>query len=504
MPASTISSRLSQLMKQRIPTLFGIGVLIAGVVAGVLLVGEGTGGFLPRASQEYTPSQVRITNITDTGFTVSFLTNASTTASLQYGDSPNNYREEVLDDRDQLSGQPSEHLSHHITVRNLKARTQYYFRIKTTGNNYFDNEGQPFAVRTARALTQLPAASSAYGKVNNQAGNPATGALIYLTTPGGSPLSAYVKQDGSWSIPLAQLRTQDLSSSVELESDTNLQVQIVAPGSGEVLNFSSDYQDINQVGPVTFGQEVKSTNNTDQQQTTASTSTTTNTQADLSAGQTDQITQTSISSFDDFMNETERSQAQSNELIEIVYPAKDAEVISSTKPELHGQAPAGSVLQIQVHSEDVYYDVVEAGTDGSWSWSPPADLEPGEHTMTITYTDDNGQQQQISRTFLVYADNTYPSFESTPSGQLQPTPTPIPTPLPTPTPTPIATPIPTPRPTVAPLGSTITKGGVNLESTVAAQPVSGSSSRFIFLLAGASLFMGLGVFWKISLVRAKG
>lgn len=50
---------IDSLMKRRFPTILGLGILVLGVIGGVLLVGQGTGGFLPRASAEHTPQQVR-------------------------------------------------------------------------------------------------------------------------------------------------------------------------------------------------------------------------------------------------------------------------------------------------------------------------------------------------------------------------------------------------------------------------------------------------------------
>ena len=90
-------------MKKRIPTILGLAILVIGVVAGVALVDQGTGGFLPRANEEAVPQQVRITNITDTTFTVSFVTQANSLGLLEYGVQAKKLNDQVLDDRDQLT-----------------------------------------------------------------------------------------------------------------------------------------------------------------------------------------------------------------------------------------------------------------------------------------------------------------------------------------------------------------------------------------------------------------
>ena len=42
--------KLSELLKKKIPTILGLVFLGAGLVVGLLVLGQGTGGFLPKAS----------------------------------------------------------------------------------------------------------------------------------------------------------------------------------------------------------------------------------------------------------------------------------------------------------------------------------------------------------------------------------------------------------------------------------------------------------------------
>lgn len=472
---------IDSLMRQRIPTILGLGILVLGVVGGVLLVGQGTGGFLPRASAEYTPQQVRITNITENGFTVSFKTQEAASGSIKYGTEENSLRTEVRDDRDQLSGQSGSYLTHHVTVKGLQPQTQYYFQIVTQGRQIFENNGKPFQVRTARA-SEPAAARSAYGSVLNQAGNPASGALVYITTQGGSPQSAYVKSDGSWSIPLAALRTQDLSSIFPTEDTTIMNVQVVGNASNEVLNFSATVAQLSPVETLQFGAEVPQFDQegeTIEDQESAPEPPGDGTGDDEGA---DQSGADQVGGFADLLSDDDRFSTQQIENVTIVFPSEEAEVVNSTRPELSGQAPPGAVLQIEVHSETPHYGVVQSDAQGNWSWTPPADLEPGEHTITVTYTDENGQQQRMTRNFLVMVDASLPAFESTPSGRVaSPTPSPRPSPVPSPLPSPVPSPLPSPIP--SPTASV--SAGTKL-------PVSGSSMPLIAFGAGAVALFGMG------------
>lgn len=473
---------IDSLLKQRFPTILGLAVLVLGVVGGVLLVGQGTGGFLPRASAEYTPQQVRITNITENGFSVSFRTQQAASAAIKYGTDQNSMRTEVRDDRDQLSGQVGSYLTHHITVKGLQPQTQYSFQIVTQGRQVFENNGEPFSVRTARAA-EPAGARSAYGTVLNQAGNPATGALVYITTSGASPQSASVKSDGSWSIPLAQMRTQDLSSVYSLEDSTNLNIQIVGNSTSEVLNFSATVSQLSPLETVQFGAEVPNLGGSQAQAQPSPTPDTLN--PDTSNPDTQAPSgEEPVGGFGNLLSDEDRFSTQQIGEITIVFPSEEAEVVNSTRPELAGQAPPGAVLQIEVHSETPYYGVVESDGSGNWSWTPPADLEPGEHTVTVTYTDDNGQQQRMTRNFLVMVDGSLPAFESTPSGQIA---SPVPSPRPSPVPSPVASPVPSPRPSpiASPTPTASASGGTKL-------PVSGSTLPLVAFGAGAAVLFGLG------------
>lgn len=481
MRSALIWLRLDALMKKRIPTILGLGVLLIGVAAGVLLVGQGTGGFLPRANEEAIPQQVRITNITESGFTVSFITQVNTLGLLEYGTEAKQLKTKVLDDRDQLSGESGQYRTHHITVTGLQPSTQYYFRIGTASRNFFDNQGEPFAVRTSRPGLTPTSAPSASGQVRTQAGSPANGSLIYLTAAGASPLSAYIKQDGSWSIPLSQMRTQDLSAIVTLDTTTEIKIQVIGT-DGETLNAAVQYGQLGQLATLQFGQDTSAlgqgVNTTD-----TSVDDTTINDPTLPSGE---------DTLGNLLDDEDRFGTLPQSGITIVYPQADNEVISATKPELSGNAPPNSVLQIEVHSDEAYYDVVESDANGNWAWSPPADLEAGEHSVTIRYTDENGVQQEETRTFIVQANSTYPSFVSTPSGQLS-SPSPTPTLRPSPSPSPVVSPTPTPSPTptLRPTPSPF----VSYPATSAAQPVTASSGPLWLLAAGAFFFGGLGMVW---------
>ncbi len=478
MPASSILSRWfgpsgpaqGSLLQKRIPTVLGLGILVLGIVAGLTLVSSDTATqFLPRASEDAVPRQVRITNITDTSFTVSFLTDQSVPGYVKYGAEQNRMNIQVRDDRDKLANTVANFPSHHVTIQGLQPSTQYYFLIGTGDRSEFDNNGAPFAVRTARQQSASGETKTAYGNIRNEVGNPADGAIVYLSIQGGSPLSALVKPNGSWAVQLTSLRTQDLSALYTYNPSDAVRVQVQGTQRNETIDVNTTVNDISPLQDLAFGAENRISSTTGTSAQSASTNPTPTPTPDTSANQS------STGGFDNLFDSSQTAGTTTAPDIDI--ELQNNEQVATQRPQFLGTAPANSFVQIEVHSEQEYFAVAQTDTSGNWNWTPPGDLEPGDHTITVTYTDQSGQQQKITRNFIVLAEgqSSLPAFTSSPSGVLA-----------TPTPTPVATPLPTPTPTPIPVIST--------PATPSAQPVSGSSTMTFFLISIGLSFFGFGMF----------
>jgi hypothetical protein len=98
-------------------------------------------------------------------------------------------------------------------------------------------------------------------------------------------------------------------------------------------------------------------------------------------------------------------------------------------------------MTITVESVNPITDEVTIPKTETWTWSPPAGLDPGNHTVTITWRDTQGILRTLTKSFVVSASEG-PAFVSTPSATLEPETTSTPTPIETETPVP--TDIPTP------------------------------------------------------------
>ena len=87
---------------KRIPTLLAMLLIVVGVGITSFLVNKGV-IIVGRASPTTNPQNVRISNITDNSFTVSYNTDAQVIGSINYGKNLN-LGQTALDDRDQQTG----------------------------------------------------------------------------------------------------------------------------------------------------------------------------------------------------------------------------------------------------------------------------------------------------------------------------------------------------------------------------------------------------------------
>ncbi len=235
---------------KRIPTLLGILLIVIGVGVTSFLVNKGV-ILVGQASPSANPQNVRITNITDNSFTVSYNTDAQVIGSVNYG-KDQILGQTALDDRDQQTGSLANHKVHSITVRNLSPTTKYYFSI-TSGQDKFLNNGTAFEVTTGTSILTPPSEQKPIvGKIVMPEGSAPSEAIVYITTDGSQVISSLVKSDGTYIIPLNSLRTQDLTSYLNFANINILKMLFL--GDGLTSNVSLAINQINPVPTVTLSQ----------------------------------------------------------------------------------------------------------------------------------------------------------------------------------------------------------------------------------------------------------
>lgn len=208
----------------RMPTIAGLVVVVGGLVAGLIAVGNplrlGTG-----AAPEEAPQRVRLTNVTDTSFVVSWTTEKAVAGYVSVREDRFGAFERVLsDDRDQELGLITNYFTHLVTVKGLRANTSYVVRMGS-GKSLFE----PQQVTTGPILPSLPTADIAFGQVVSSSGDPAVGSIVYAELADTVAQATMVRPSGSWVIPLSIARRKDLNGYSNYNRK-NAQIDFVVEG----------------------------------------------------------------------------------------------------------------------------------------------------------------------------------------------------------------------------------------------------------------------------------
>lgn len=517
MPAVTQPIVPSQkLWQKRIPTFLGLGFLIIALVIGVIFIGKGGGVFAPRATPETTPKNVRLTNVTDSTFTISFLTDSATSAFVKYGTEENNLTLRSSDDRDQLSGTVAEYTMHHITVRNLDPNKKYFYVIGTGSGALFDNNGSVFNLTTAKRTGAPSAAKTIYGSVTNESGAPASGAVVFIKVEGAGDMSALVTNAGGWAIPLSNARTPDGGAYAVIRNETPLNITVQGGKSSQTAQGSVTVSEAQPVPTISFGRGLaQATPAATPTPTMEATPTPTPSPTPTVSPSIVPATATPIASGSATGLPLAMSQSASQsavasssatvaEVTVVDLQKTEKPVVTTDQPVITGKAPSNVKIKIEVHSENQISTEVTSDINGEFEIdlaSLGANLEPGEHTITYTYTDPvTGKEVTATKTFTVA-----PQQQAVLAQASQATPTPSATPYGSSNPYPIggatnsatATSSATPRPSSTPASGSASATRSSQVSSSSSLPVSGAIGTTLALIFGGLFFIiaGSWSFW---------
>ncbi len=488
----------SSFLQKQIPTLVGVVVLVGAMIAGLFMFSEGTGVFAPRATPQTTPKQVKITNVADKAFTISFYTDEATAGFVKYGTTDKELSLQASDDRDQLSGSVGKYTLHHITLKGLKPNSQYFFTLGTGSGTVYDNNGSPFNIKTTTEVSGPPPVSkTVYGSVNNAGGTPADGSVVYLAIEGHNEMSALVKPSGSWAISLSNARTKAEGTYASLKDEDILNVFVqgiqlaqttqttvalknaqpvadLALGAGgssvaetvptpettvEPIASSSSLSASSLQGSATGSGELSNEQDVSTESTGSS-----QVAADLAAGlggtengsvptQTPteiptptvavisseglESTSTEPTPVPTSARSTQTAVSSASAVLNLSEIAVGQTVVTGESPKIVGQAPPRTQIKIEVHSDTEIIQTVTTTDGGTFELdlSQYQNLDPGEHTVTITYTDpQTGNEVSKVQTFIV-EDKSLLALAAGQGGNTPPFGSGNPYPITTPTPT---------------------------------------------------------------------
>lgn len=378
----------------KIPTLLGLIALIGGLIGGIVMVNSRQ-QLVTKAAIAPTPQGVTLSNITDRSFTVSWTTMIPAGGFIKLMP-PGKSERIILDDRDKEKGSQNKRIVHYTAVDSLTPAETYKFVIGGD-NSQFDQNGSPFSVRTAPALSSAPQSDIGSGVILSENGQAAEGIVVYIQIPGGQLASALSDGSGRWAAPLSVIRTENGDS--WLNYDLSATVYAVKADGGPagtadaILTTAIDKP----VPPIKLG------NSYDFRKSQEPVLSEGNKQKTSSAK--------SLFNFSSLGPVTPL-----NDGLTLDNPKKEGEVIYTGKPEFFGSGPAGSSVEVKIESVNPITGQTEVDNNGNWSFPATANLSDGNHTITLKWTDINGIVQTLKRSFVVNAATAgQPAYVSTPS-----------------------------------------------------------------------------------------
>jgi len=223
---------------------------------------------------------------------------------------------------------------------------------------------------------------------------------------GGETLSALTKTNGDWRLDLAKVRDKTGKALSYDKVKQNLSIFVQGGTAGTAMALTNTGKDT----PVPVIMMGKTSNFIGDEGTAGVLS-------GVGAGAGGEA-----GGFGTLADQVSQVVAETEELLN---PKTEGERIATSSPEFRGKLPVGTEVKITVNSLLEQVETVVTDEDGEWSWTPPEELEAGEHTVEIEYTDAGGILQTITRSFTVLAAGDeeslgLPSLVATPSATVTP------------------------------------------------------------------------------------
>jgi hypothetical protein len=372
--------------RNKLPTILGIVVLLLGTFFGVFLINSRQ-IFRLGAEGETSPKDIRVSNVTDTSLTISWVTDVESAGFVVWGASDSTVNS-VEKESDLKS------FTHSVTIDALKPETRYFYKINSDGA-LVDNKGIPWQTATGASLGLNKNSLLISGSVLTATGQPVKKSLVYANI-GGYLFSTLSSDTGNYVFQLASTRSSNLSSYLQVsESQTPVEIFVQAGALG-ISSAQIFPQSAKPAPPLILGQ--------------------THDFRSLPASKSDGVPTASVdlptdSEADSKFSVPDDINKPTSSAVVTLENIDEGESVTSTQPEFFGDGPTGTTLTIKVESENPITEEVKVASNGSWKWTPPEGLAAGVHKITITWKDINGITRSLTRNFVVQAGEA-PAFEA--------------------------------------------------------------------------------------------
>ncbi len=362
----------------KLPTLLGVIILVIGLISGIFLINS-TQEFKLSANIEAVPKNVRFSNITDTSITVSWTTDIESVGLIKWGTNQNTIKDIS---NDEINIKSYVHSANISGINN----SNIFLIINSDGKDY-DNDGIPWQTKTNQNKINSANSITATGTISSQDNTASNKTLVYISA-GGILMSTLTSDEGSYIIPISKYLNELPETNV-----VEINVQAGIKGVSQAIIYPKNLKSIPTIliGK-TYDFRSLSTSDTNE-----------NPKSSLSIPESIEVS----SRFEIAKTEYQFSETVTLESI------NNGEIIQTNDPDFFGKGPKDTNIEISVESE-LQSDILITDSKGNWNWSPPKNLEAGEHTVTLKWRDSKGILRTIIRNFIVSASEG-PAFESTPS-----------------------------------------------------------------------------------------
>jgi hypothetical protein len=406
--------------EKTIPTLIGLIILSVSLAFGLFLT-SGPVNFFSKASDDCTPAEVKVSNVSHYSLTISFSTPSLCFSNLMF----NNKTVPDLITRSSRT--------HYFEITNLKENTDYGYYVISGGKAY---KNSAYKAKTAKKPSSAtPNSRLAWGKVYFADSNPATDSIVYLSIPDAAPISALVTANGYWYISLATSFNKQLNNWFSPVDNIMEGIEVLAPD----LSKTSVAGNTSRNNPV----------------------------PDIIIGENSDTPPPTSKPLGGTFDSATQSLASKSLTIE---SPKEAETINTRRPDIFGTSASQAIIVFNVGE---IKDSVQAKIDGTWHWYPQTDLSVGINKLSAT-----SNSEKIERNFFISADASQLAYTASSSAQITSI---LPTPTPTPSVIATSTPILTLTPTIS---RTVTVRSAKT-STGSGVPVTGNTLPTVICLLTA-------------------
>lgn len=425
----------------RIPTI--VGILLVLSVIGIIAFFEWFDRRPTSAGGSIVPINIQLTNISDTSFSVVWITGVPATGMVSIT-SPKLTPRTYFDDRD-TKKKLVPYTTHTVTIRSLTPSTQYSFQLISNGKSFTSNDS-PYTIRTASTVSgNTSGLEPAYGTINDMGGLPVAGAIILMTIEQGQLLSTITSPSGSWLLSLGFARTASLAK--YLDGTNRLTETIRVLWGDQEANAITDTLNDAPVPTMLLGKTY-----------------------DFRKQQAVKLPDTPT-----VLGDATTTKPSTAITIGLTAPAQNAS-LTTTLPLVTGTGLSGKKVSVVLGITNPVSGTTTVGSDGIWRFTPPTPLSPGKQSVTVTTIDERGKPVAFTHTFTILKSGTQVLGDATPSATLAPTITPEATAS--------ATPSATPTPTPQLQGEPVPTSGTTLPTIL------------IILLGSGLLISGFVIKWK--------